>query len=516
MYGRFRRATGFLLAACMLSAGLVFPAAGEAVDGVRVNRALLVGEDDFVSRPSAYPSSTNNVFAMQEALQYSRDPFEAIMIPDGPVTGTQGLTAMIRDTFSAADADDVSYLYLSTHGVYDAQDAGQAALLLSDGRTESRMTAAELEAAFDGIGGTKVLILDACYSGAFIGKGMRRQPDAICFQREDFKVLTSSGALEESWYWNATEPTASDAAQAPQGAFYFTQTLSQGLSPRSGYPADENRDGDVTLRELYHYLTENHAASTPQAYPQEDEFTVFSYNTQDALPDTSLRSPIGDVTFSSSTLSLTDRRLTLEYIALRPVRVAYQIVNRRDGQWRFDEAQLIYDDVEQYTAYGDERGAVSPGRKVRTLTLNPQNGEASGYVLVQMVSIDQGKLTVHAGRVIAIPPETGELGLSVETVDRFVAGGPREMEIFVAHACPCLLSVVIENEAGETVRTLCHRQSTRPMCIDPEGSVFYWNGLDKNGAVAAAGQYRVRVTGYLGEQSFAAVSAPVALTAAAR
>ena len=61
---------------------------------------------------------------------------------------------------------------ISTHGDYD--ENGNAVLLLSDGRVENRLTAPQLEALFEGIQGTKIILLDACYSGAFIGKGMPR------------------------------------------------------------------------------------------------------------------------------------------------------------------------------------------------------------------------------------------------------------------------------------------------------------------------------------------------------
>ena len=204
--------------------------------------------------------------------------------------------------------------------------------------------------------------------------------------------------MEESWYWNASAD--GDAVEnSTQGAFYFTQMLTQSLSPRSGSPADANRDGQITLKELYTSLLRNHATSTPQVYPQEDDFVVFTYHPSDETTlDPSIRSPIGDVTFSKSTLSQSDNQLTLEFVANRPVRVAYQIVYRRDDEWRFDEAQLLYDDVERYTAYGDEQGAITPGRKVRTLTLNLQNAGTSGYVLVQVVSIDNGELTVHGNK----------------------------------------------------------------------------------------------------------------------
>ena len=505
MCNRLRRTLGLWLTVCFLSACFAFPPErATAQQSARVNRALLVGVDDFVSRPSTFPSSTNNVFAMQEALQACNAPFETIVIPEAQVTDAPSLADLISQTFGCADEDDVSYLYISTHGEYDPDNGVEASLLLSDGVTEGRLTPAELQAAFDGVAGTKVIILDACYSGAFIGKGMRSQPERLYFQGDDFKVLTSSGAMEESWYWNA----AVDASAAEntsgsyqQGAFYFTQALSQSLSPRCGFSADTNRDGSVTLSELYDTLLENHAASTPQVYPQEDDFVVFTYDPQEAKLDASERSPIGDVTFSGTTLSEADRRLTIEYVATRPVRVAYQIVSRRDGKWRFDEAQLLYDDVEQYTAFGDEQGAVTAGRKVRSLSLNLQDGQTSGYMLVQVVSIDNGKLTVHAGRVIAIPPAQGELELAVETAERFETGGARELAIFIRHAFPCQLSVSIVDQDGDTVYRLCHRQSTRPLQITPEGSTFYWNGRDRDGNLVNAGKYCVRVTGYIGEQT---------------
>ena len=173
------------------------------------------------------------------------------------------LTALIQKTFGDAGKGDVCYLYLSTHGVYDP---ARIDIRIGDGQTENGVTPAQLEAAFDGIEGTKVLILDACNSGAFIGKGLPSLPEKVYFLGEDFKVLTSSGALEESWYWSVDDQN--EAGAAAQGSFYFTQALVQSLSAAYGYPADQNRDGCIVLSELYEYLVLNHAASTPQVYPQ--------------------------------------------------------------------------------------------------------------------------------------------------------------------------------------------------------------------------------------------------------
>ena len=477
---------------------------------LRVNRALLIGVDDFVSRESTYPSSTNNVFSMQEAFQASRTPFETILLPDAPVTSVEMLTRLIHEAFGDAVAGDVSYLYISTHGEYEPDSGEEPALLLSDGQTETRLTATQLEQAFEGIEGVKVLLLDACNSGAFIGKGMPQQPDVVHFQSDSFKVLTSSGALEESWYWN-TSGSEDLSQHGPQGAFYFTQALSQGLSPSCGYPADANCDGFITLRELYDYLLRNHAASTPQVYPQEDDFIVFSYDPQQTYDGT--RSPISEVTFSATTLNTDDNEVTLEFIAVRPVRVAYQIVYQREGKWRFDEAKLLYDNAERFTAYGDEPGAVSAGRKVRRLAISMQNDADSGYVMVQLVTLENGKLTVHAGRVLAVTPSSGDLQLSVSTATRFESNSPRELAIYVAHAFPCVLSISIVDQQGTVVRRLCHRQSTRPMQMD--GSTFYWDGRDKNGQTVPDGVYRVRVSGLLNELVFTVASEEIVVTSSA-
>lgn len=483
-----RRGLAFLLAFFCLAALRPLPTARGEEDSVRRERALLIGVDEFVSQPSAYPSSTNNVYAMQEMFQAAAEPLEKILVPDAPVTSVQQLTELIQRVFGGAEAGDVSYLYISTHGLYDPENGVEPALLLSDGQTENHLTPEELEAAFDGISGTKVLILDACNSGAFIGKGMTEWDEPPCFLGDDFKVITSSGAREESWYWSAGE----DAKQEErQGAFYFTQALCDALSAACGYPADQNHDGSITLKELYDYLLLNHAASTPQVYPQnDDDFVIFRYDPSEPLPTGLERSPIMDVTFSDLVLDQDSREITIEYIAMRPVRVAYQLVYRREGRWEFENAQLIYDDSERFSAFGDQEGAVSAGWKQRTLRLDELAGDAYGYALVQLVSIDRGKLRVHAGRVLCVLPEEEPPAPTVEISGSFAPETGRELAVFVGHNSPCTLSVAILDEEGQVVERLCHRRSTRPMGL--AGTTLYWDGKQRDGSPAPAGTYRVR------------------------
>lgn len=483
-----RRGLAFLLAFFCLAALRPLPTARGEEDSVRRERALLIGVDEFVSQPSAYPSSTNNVYAMQEMFQAAAEPLEKILVPDAPVTSAQQLTELIQRVFGGAEAGDVSYLYISTHGLYDPENGVEPALLLSDGQTENHLTPEELEAAFDGISGTKVLILDACNSGAFIGKGMTEWDEPPCFLGDDFKVITSSGAREESWYWSAGE----DAKQEErQGAFYFTQALCDALSAACGYPADQNHDGSITLKELYDYLLLNHAASTPQVYPQnDDDFVIFRYDPSEPLPTGLERSPIMDVTFSDLVLDQDSREITIEYIAMRPVRVAYQLVYRREGRWEFENAQLIYDDSERFSAFGDQEGAVSAGWKQRTLRLDELADDAYGYALVQLVSIDRGKLRVHAGRVLCVLPEEEPPAPTVEISGSFAPETGRELAVFVGHTSPCTLSVAILDEEGQVVERLCHRRSTRPMGL--AGTTLYWDGKQRDGSPAPAGTYRVR------------------------
>ncbi len=483
-----RRGLAFLLAFFCLAALRPLPTARGEEDSVRRERALLIGVDEFVTQPSAYPSSTNNVYAMQEMFQAAAEPLEKILVPDAPVTSAQQLTELIQRVFGGAEAGDVSYLYISTHGLYDPENGVEPALLLSDGQTENHLTPEELEAAFDGISGTKVLILDACNSGAFIGKGMTEWDEPPCFLGDDFKVITSSGAREESWYWSAGE----DAKQEErQGAFYFTQALCDALSASCGYPADQNHDGSITLKEIYDYLLLNHAASTPQVYPQnDDDFVIFRYDPSEPLPTGLERSPIMDVTFSDLVLDQDSREITIEYIAMRPVRVAYQLVYRREGRWEFENAQLIYDDSERFSAFGDQEGAVSAGWKQRTLRLDELADDAYGYALVQLVSIDRGKLRVHAGRVLCVLPEEEPPAPTVEISGSFAPETGRELAVFVGHNSPCTLSVAILDEEGQVVERLCHRRSTRPMGL--AGTTLYWDGKQRDGSPAPAGTYRVR------------------------
>lgn len=234
-------------------------------------------------------------------------------------------------------------------------------------------------------------------------------------------------------------------------------------APPAAIRLTQNHDGSITLKELYDYLLLNHAASTPQVYPQnDDDFVIFRYDPSEPLPTGLERSPIMDVTFSDLVLDQDSREITIvhRHAAGAGSLSAGVPPGRR---WEFENAQLIYDDSERFSAFGDQEGAVSAGWKQRTLRLDELADDAYGYALVQLVSIDRGKLRVHAGRVLCVLPEEEPPAPTVEISGSFAPETGRELAVFVGHNSPCTLSVAILDEEGQVVERLCHRRSTRPM-----------------------------------------------------
>lgn len=121
----------------------------------RVNRALLVGCDRFLTQTDTTPSSRNNVLRMADALSGGMLNMQTIVTREEGLSSASALVALIRETFADADADDVSYFYISTHGLWNTAVNGLMTLLLSDGESEEGITAYELRRVFDTIPGKR-------------------------------------------------------------------------------------------------------------------------------------------------------------------------------------------------------------------------------------------------------------------------------------------------------------------------------------------------------------------------
>ena len=466
-----------------------------------VNRALLVGCDRFVTQEDTAPASANNVMQMAEAISGGAMNLETLITRRNDVSSPAELEELIQAAFSQAEEGDVSYFYISTHGVWaQGQDNGDMMLLLSDGERENGVTARQLREMFDRIAGVKVLILDACHAGSVIGKGVHA-PFTNVFQGADYKVICSSGGAEESWFWSGAEE-----GEAAVGAGYFSGAVVRGISTTGGYGADENRDGTVTLTELKRYLLAHHGESTVQTYPEEDDFAVLTY---DAASYNGRRrdSYIESVSFDSDVLSQEEPTANFSFTVLKPVHMAYQIVYQRKGRWDFENAGLRYDNEEN----PGSRGYLSPGLKERALTLSLSGEDSYGYALLQMITQADGQPSLASSRVLCVPPAAGNPLLEILPQDSFTPDTGQELGFVVHHQYPCELTVTIEDMAGKTVRRLASRQGSRPQQLLPRGSTFCWNGRANNGEMAAPGQYRVCVKAYVGGEMYEALSEPVTL-----
>lgn len=478
-----------------------------AISEGRVNRALLVGCDRFVSQMDTTPSSANNVDMMAQALSGGTMALAELITRPGGVSSTGDLAGLILDAFDEADADDVSIFYISTHGLWqEGMGSSGMTLLLSDGEREAGLTAHHLRSMFDQIRGKKVLILDACHAGAMIGKGVNEHLTNI-FTGPDYIVLCSSGGAEESWFWSGDID-----GERLAGAGYFSGALVRALSAEGGYSADDNRDGSITLTELKRFLLDNHGASVVRTYPEQSDFALLTYDistytgrSRDAL--------IEGVSFESDVLSAGEPTVNFSFNVVSSVQVAYQLVYYRQGRWDFDNAQLIYDNNGSYSAWAMAGRALSPGMKQRAITINRAAAGDSGYVLLQLLTIERGMPAVVCSRVLCVPPESGDPMLSVSTPAAFCPQNREELTFNVAHALPCELTVTIIDMEGRTVRRLSSRQPSRPEKLDPAGTCFTWDGLQNDGSPAPDGMYRIKVRAYVGAEKYEFISEPVFLLA---
>lgn len=484
----------------LIGCALCFPTLAESMD-----RVLLVGCDNFVSQVSTAPSSANNVTQMMSVLS-GGDLDPVVMVTRrNDLYSKEALERLILETFADADEDDVSFFYISTHGLWkQGQANGSMTLLLSDGVREDGITASELKETFDQIKGTKVLIVDACHSGAMLGKGVHPPFDNV-FVGKDYKVICSSGGAEESWFWAGNEDASESA-----GAGYFSSALVRGLSYLGAYGADANRDGHITMTELKNYLLENHGASTTRMYPEEDDFVILSYNTE-VLKDQDRTSIVSSLTFSGDTLTDTIPTVNFSFTMLTSARIAYQTVMHRDGKWDFEHSNLVWDNSELYGEFGDAQGFLSPGYKERTFTFSRDDTVSYGYVLMQMLAIRNNSVSMISSRVLTIPPLKGDPLLEVYTGEHFTPQNYEEMNILVHHQFPCEISVTIEDEAGSTVRRICTRQGSRPEQMKPLGSTFCWNGKTSSGEYAPAGTYKAHITAWIAGVKYEMVSDPFEL-----
>ena len=353
---------------------------GARPNGNGVSRCLIIGYDRFVTMADTAPCSANNAEIMTALLaDFTEKPEKTVRRVNGPGTA-EGLEALIRETFRGAGEADVSYLYISTHGViWEENGENRMALVLSDGRTEEAMEPQRLRAVLDEIPGQKVLILDACHSGAVIDS----------FRSPEYQVLTSSGAEEDSYFWQA------DSAEET-GTGYFTTALESVL--RTSYPRqiDTDGDGSLTVPETVRRLGDIYGASRATGYPEDGDRRLFRFPEEREDRERILGLEFDPVQSEEDVLVLPFR-----FTVTEETRIEYRIVIKRDGEWDFEQGTTIPDRERT----GTVRGLLSPGDKERKIRISPSGLGDEGEALLQVISLRgiHGQVPVLEGtRVISV------------------------------------------------------------------------------------------------------------------
>ncbi len=171
----------------------------------------------------------------------------------------------IASFFSKRSREDLLVLYFSGHGVLD--DQGHLYLAVKD--TDSKLlrgTAISANYITDEMNNSRsqrqVLILDCCHSGAF-ARGTKGQPGASVGTASAFEgtgygrvVLTASDATQYAWEGEQVIGEAENSL--------FTHYMLQGIKRGE---ADLNRDGQITIDELYDYVYERVVGQTQKQTP---------------------------------------------------------------------------------------------------------------------------------------------------------------------------------------------------------------------------------------------------------
>jgi len=437
--------------------------------------ALLIACSDFISQPDLGAAISGNLHMVGSALISSDTPLGSLSIEDGTIGTTEAFESAVSKAFSSSTEEDLSILYLCTHGVLSSADDGQVYLLLGDGQNESALSAQQLYEVIAPIQGEKLLILDACFSGALIGRLPDRHDQEFLspfLMDSSIHVLTSANGNESSWYY--------DSENLSTGAVsYFASALSSGLGLYGTPESDLNGDGTVTLSELHRHLSVAVPSSSCQLLSvRADEL---------ALPTASsamLFRPLTGFSYGSSLLYAADPTLDFSFtVTGKNTAVQYRLIDFTGGSWDWQNARTFLD------AGDSSDGTLTPGRKSRTLSLDGLLPDESGYMMLQVFSVTDGELLLCSERLIAVQSAQSNAQLSLSCPDRFEHPGLYELPIAIHLSVPAEITVSVYDENGAFIHRLAFSQLARPSQDDIVH--LYWDGRDSRGIPVAEGRYLI-------------------------
>ena len=274
-----------------------------------------MGVGDYINFPDSYgnidlPGSTYDVNRVCQTLSQCRfgslpTEFSEIRYTTDWSATKSAILQGIANTFSEADYNDISYFYFCGHGIWENNTSYLCPAEASYYAPMSTyISIDELENALSSIPGTKVVFLDSCHSGGFIGKGRediivsreelesfnnkvinifsQAQPKGLLTINQ-YKVLTSCHYNQECMGLSPAVPGDFE----PFGV--FTMALCSGCGYFDyNYFADTNLDTNVSLQESYLYVKSYvqdlsntypylNISQDVQVYPNNSSFPIVEY-----------------------------------------------------------------------------------------------------------------------------------------------------------------------------------------------------------------------------------------------
>jgi hypothetical protein len=284
-----------LISSLLLSFGCGGTTSPPITTNETIYRAYCVGVGDYIYFPDSHgnedlPGPSYDVDRVYQTLSKCRfgpsdtEFSEIWYITDWSATKSAILQG-ITNVFSEADYNDVSYFYFSGHGAWENNTFYLCPADLTS-TTDSAISVDELESALSAIPGTKVVFLDSCYSGGFIGKGAEEiQTSKEELESFNNQIVNIFSQAEDKGLLATNQYKVLTACHYYQESGVFTMSLCEGCGYDGSYSADTNLDTKVSLQEAYLYVKSYVAeldAQIPyisitqnvQVYPDNSSFAI--------------------------------------------------------------------------------------------------------------------------------------------------------------------------------------------------------------------------------------------------
>lgn len=219
---------------------------------IPVYRALLIG-NTYPGTPELLEGCDTDVYAMRSMLSSMTGMNYSVTTRLNVNAST--IRSLITTTFADARSCDVSLFYFSGHG-------SSSGSLVGIGNTS--VTVSDLRASLDAIPGTKIVIVDCCYSGNLIGKSTdASDPSAFTSAFvSGFSSFTKGDNLATNGYVVMTACSKSQVSQSVSDGVITFGAFTYGMCYGSGYdewhqsflssmPADKDGNGAITIGEAY-------------------------------------------------------------------------------------------------------------------------------------------------------------------------------------------------------------------------------------------------------------------------